>query len=417
MAIVTSVTKHFPTAKEGFTTTLASTIGSGAATVPLNSVTGYANGDQAVFVVEPASSTAKQAVTGTVDTAGVQLTGAVWTEGTNTTHSAGATVVDYVAATHMSMVTKGLLVSHNQDGTIKNNAITSAAQITDGVIGDAEMATAVKPVTLFNENMFDHVVSGCVWTADAAGSTRLASMTSGVAMISGKRLTVAAVTSRTFTASRDVYVDFTDNADGTVLPVYTDNTTNVASPALAAGFRQGIVVVGASSIATAASINQGQESRVLPIVSSVPYQVTDGLGNLICPRDPLRKLLGYRQRITNVNIANTTATQINELSSQVIVPADRKVKVSAHYAGADSNSGGLDETLTIWDGTVGSGTLLTSGRVSHAGTGFGTSQTLMQPVTLSAGSHTINVGFHVNTSQSNIVAASTGPFYVMVELE
>jgi hypothetical protein len=116
MPTVTSVTKHFPSAKEGFTTTLSSSISSGAATVPLNSVTGYTNGDTVVMIVDPSDVTKKQAFTGVVDTAGIQITGVVWTEGTNTAHSLGATVVDYVAATHMAMVTKGLLVEHNQSG-------------------------------------------------------------------------------------------------------------------------------------------------------------------------------------------------------------------------------------------------------------------------------------------------------------
>ena len=34
----------------------------------------------------------------------------------NQTHTAGATVVDYATATHISMVSKGILVEHNQDG-------------------------------------------------------------------------------------------------------------------------------------------------------------------------------------------------------------------------------------------------------------------------------------------------------------
>lgn len=126
MANVGSVTKHWPVAKEGFTTTSASTIGSGAATVPLNSVTGYTNGDTVVMVIEPGNATNKQAFTGVIDTAGVQVTSVVWTEGTNTTHTAGSTVVDYVAATHMAMITKGLKVSHEDDGTLKTTAVRTA---------------------------------------------------------------------------------------------------------------------------------------------------------------------------------------------------------------------------------------------------------------------------------------------------
>lgn len=108
-------TNFFPSAQDGFTTTLASSISSGAATVPLNSVAGYTNGQVAVFVVDP-SSTLKQAFTGIVDTAGVQVTSVVWTSGTNQAHAGGATVVDYETATHWSMVAKGILKQHTQAG-------------------------------------------------------------------------------------------------------------------------------------------------------------------------------------------------------------------------------------------------------------------------------------------------------------
>ena len=121
----TVTTNYYATPKEGFTTTLASTIASGAATVPLNSISGYTNGAIATMVVEPTSVTAKQVFTGVVDTAGVQLTSVKWTEGTNQTHNAGSTVVDYVTATHMAALVKGLLIHSNQDGTIKNLAVTT----------------------------------------------------------------------------------------------------------------------------------------------------------------------------------------------------------------------------------------------------------------------------------------------------
>lgn len=346
-------TNFFPKPQSGFTTTTAGSVSSGATSVALNSVAGYANGDIAVFVIDPTDASKKQTFTGVIDTSGVQVTSVVWTAGTNQTHALGATVVDYATATHIAMMSKGILVHANQDGTLKNNAITSAAQITDGIIGDAEMATAVKPVTLWNENGFDHVVSGCVWTADAAGSTRNASMTSGVIMLAGKRLTVAAVTARSFTASKDVYDDFSDNGDGTAAHTYTDNTTNAVSPALAAGsMRNAIVVVGATNIAAAASINQGQEDRVLPIASSIPYAVTDSLGNLICPRDPQRKTLGWRQVLTSQNIA-AAETDITGLSVPVIVPSGRKILLSLYIPDvSDGNAGDNVAHVRIKEGAT-----------------------------------------------------------------
>lgn len=128
---VSSVTSHFPSAQNGFTTTLSSTIASGATTVPLNSVAGYTNGQTAVFVVDPSDATKKQTFTGVIDTAGVQVTSVVWTAGTNQTHSGGATVVDYATATHISMVTKGILVAHDQTGVHKSGA-TYASPVFSG---------------------------------------------------------------------------------------------------------------------------------------------------------------------------------------------------------------------------------------------------------------------------------------------
>lgn len=136
---VASVVSHFPDAENGFTTTLASTISSGAATVPLNSVAGYTNGMPVVFVVDPSDATKKQTFTGIIDTAGVQVTSVVWTAGTNQSHSGGATVVDYATATHIAMITKGLLVSFDQDGTPKAGAIDNAAALASDVVTTAKI--------------------------------------------------------------------------------------------------------------------------------------------------------------------------------------------------------------------------------------------------------------------------------------
>lgn len=133
MANVSSVTKHFITAKEGFITTLASTISSAAVTVPLNSVSGYTNGDVVALVVDPGDPLKKQVFTGTVDTAGVQITGVVWTEGTDQSHTAGAAVVDYETATAWAAYAKGIKVEHSQAGVhalTSNSTLTSSKFIT-----------------------------------------------------------------------------------------------------------------------------------------------------------------------------------------------------------------------------------------------------------------------------------------------
>lgn len=151
---VASVVSHFPSAENGFTTTLASTISSGATTVPLNSVAGYTNGETAVFVVDPSDATKKQTFTGVIDTGGVQVTSVVWTAGTNQSHGGGATVVDYATATHISMVTKGLLVEHTQAGrhTMTSPKVTTDISDSSGneLIKVTATASAVNEITLAN---------------------------------------------------------------------------------------------------------------------------------------------------------------------------------------------------------------------------------------------------------------------------
>jgi microcystin-dependent protein len=118
MPNIASVTKFFATASELFEDNLSSSIAAGATIVPVNSITEYEDGDVVVQTVEP--GTANEATfVGTVN--GNQFENCVWTEGnTGVGHAAGSTVVDYIAATHLSIMTKGILKEHNQDGTHKH---------------------------------------------------------------------------------------------------------------------------------------------------------------------------------------------------------------------------------------------------------------------------------------------------------
>lgn len=128
---VSSVVNHFPEAQNGFSTTLSGTITGGATTVGLTSVGSYTNGKPVVLVVDPTDASKKQTFTGTVDTSGTQITNVKWTAGTNQSHSAGATVVDYFTATVVDMICKGILVEHGQDG--KHDAVTAdSVVIADG---------------------------------------------------------------------------------------------------------------------------------------------------------------------------------------------------------------------------------------------------------------------------------------------
>jgi hypothetical protein len=136
---VSSVTNHFVTANEGFNTTTSSQTNSGANTVALNSVSGLTNGSVFVGVIEP-GATKEQVFTGIVDTSGSQITGVVWTKGTNVDHATGVSVVDYDTGTAFNMMRKGLLVSFDQDGTLKAGAVDNAAVLASGVVTTAKIA-------------------------------------------------------------------------------------------------------------------------------------------------------------------------------------------------------------------------------------------------------------------------------------
>lgn len=115
-------------------------------------------------------------------------------------------------------------------------------------------------------NQYAYVVSGCVWTADAPGSTLAASMSSGTVMIGGLLYTVAAVTSRTFTASVETYVDINLSGGATAI-TYTTVANWGISPALASSgtalntIRVAVISSGSSSIA-AAGVGTGSTTTV-----------------------------------------------------------------------------------------------------------------------------------------------------------
>lgn len=460
---VASVVSHFPDAENGFTTTTAGSVSSGAGTVTLNSVAGYTNGEPVVLVIDPTDASKKQTFTGIVDTSGVQITSVVWTAGTNQVHALGATVVDYATATHIAMMSKGIKVEHAQAGTHTNITQADANYIKDTsgneLLKWSTTASAVNEVTIKNAatatdprisasggdtnvnlNLrgkglaktvtigagaatifpYDYVVSGCVLSGDSYGSTLNFSMTSGVVVINGNPVTVASFSASAATASKDTYVDVLDNGDGTGLVVKTGGNVvnnNAASPALASNsIRIGIVVSGAGNIAAAGSVNQGQEDRVLPIASSIPYSVSDSLGNLICPRDPSRKILCIRRRVSDFTINTTTPTQVTELSAPVIVPTGRKVKVTVGASYVLNSTSAIQGVTSIWNGTVNSGTQIAQQINTNAANGV-TNPMVMGIQTPSAASNTYNAGLNNNGSSNTTLAGSaTAPSYILVEL-
>lgn len=289
-------------------------------------------------------------------------------------------------------------------------AFQSGVAFTNNVINTVKLKTA-------SEFIYDHVASGIVITGDSLGSNKNYSISSGVVYIAGERCTVAAVSAQTVGASKDRYIDLRSNGDGTASYITNEVNNNAASQALTAGdLRVGIVVAGATTIANAASINQGETDKLLPIASSIPYAVTDSLGNLICPRDPQRKLLGFRQITSGTATTSATAVQIVGLTCPVIVPTGRKVKITLFTYFAKNSTATANINSTIWDGVVASGTQLASGVFFAPTNGYGVPMTVESVTTPATASKTYNGGVSASANTATFDAAATQPGFIRVEL-
>jgi hypothetical protein len=394
-------------------------------------------------------------------------------KGTDQNYPAGATTRVYipVAASQNDQMVDGLIVGHNQDGThitslplttpkittsindvngnevIKTPATTNAVNevtVTNAATGTDPRLSATGGDTNIGLNLrgkgtgkvnlgagalavfpYDYVASGCVWTGDSYGVTRAASMTAGVVVINGNPVTVAAVTARSFTASKDTYIDVRDNGDGTGLLVYNEVANNAASQALTAGdLRIGIIVTAAGSIAAVGSVNQGEENKLLPIASSSPYATTDSLGNLICPRDPQRKILAYREITADQSTASTTPVAVPGLGAcPFIMPAGRAVKITLFCANLTNSTSGSYANAQVHNGSISGNTNQIMGVTHQASTAAdANSTTLVRRKTFAAGSQNLVVSYKAIVSGNASFGAGAeggaerGPGGIMVEL-
>lgn len=317
-----------------YSTTLTGDITSGTLTIGLATVPTPSSG---VLVIEPDSTTSREVIVYTskgASTITCPSDGRGYSGTSAAAHLTGSTVI-------MAPVDKWF------------TALASGELSTD---------------PMRTEHFVDYFASGCVWSADAAGSTRNASMTSGVAYVNGRRLTLAAVSSRSFTASKDTYIDVSDNGDGTGLITYNEVSNNAASPSLAANnVRLAIVTTGASNIATANNVNIGQTTATTPVVSGNTLTVNDSLGNLIGNTTPRPTVIGYRIASGGGSAGAGATATIPGLSCPVIFAAGRRIRVTLNNRDQLNNTAGQYSYTYVTNngGTqIGSGTFTNSGTTS-----------------------------------------------------
>jgi len=125
--------------------------------------------------------------------------------------------------------------------------------------------------------------------------------------------------------------------------------------------------------------------------------------------------LGYAQITADITTSATSATLATGLSTTVTIPAGgRSVKVTGYLPTA-YNNGANQVRVTLWDGTVGSGTQIGAAFNGNAA-GQAVPFTIMAIVTPSAGSKTYSVGYHGSGGNTTIQCASTGPAFILVEM-
>jgi hypothetical protein len=118
----------------------------------------------------------------------------------------------------------------------------------------------------------NHVVSGGVITQS---SGLIGTFSNIVVHLAGRRYTSGAIANKTYTASKDTYVDVSGLSDGSVVITYTEVTLAAASPALPAGsHRLGKVVTSGAAISRIEQVGYDTlGNRYYNTVTQMPSQV------------------------------------------------------------------------------------------------------------------------------------------------
>lgn len=320
---------------------------------------------------------------------------------------AGSSAVNYIGVSNSNTTVTPTVYSGGSDTNINLNLVPK---------GSGKVQDNGTSLVDFRSSFFNFVSAGGVWTA---GSGLTASMTAAIIFINGIEYSVSLVSNHTFAASSDTYVDYIVGSGIT----YTAVANNAASPTLASNaVRIAIIVTSASTVSY---INQGQPNATLPISSSIPYSVTDSLGNIIYPNDPNSRLIGYRQitaGISNVSVSSSPA-QIAGLSVPCIIPIGRKATVTTHITEYVSANGTTTPITTVWDGVVNSGTQIgayatsTLGATGYIGGAY-FSCPPQQPSYTGSTFKTYNAAIQNTASLTlNLSTGSNSPSYIKVELD
>lgn len=245
-----------------FSTTLSSTITASDTTVYLNALPAASEG---YLVIEPDSSTNREIIYYT---------------------SKGANFVTCPSAASGRGVGGTTAVSHNSGSTVQMNTVAEMFE----EIQNGNANTGMHQY--FDDSFADYIKSGGAIT-QATGL--IASITSGVSYINGRRLTFNAM-SKTLTASKDTYFDLVETDGSNIATIsYTELSSGATGSApVSNGVHLGMVRSNASVLATI--YQSGYDTLSNPLY---PYSASSpkGIGGVIQVQD---------NNYTEVGVGSTT---------------------------------------------------------------------------------------------------------------
>lgn len=245
-----------------------------------------------------------------------------------------------------------------------------------------------------SESAIGFIASGMVWsTLSGLNGT----MTTGIlySPVSGTRLSVAAIASKTFTASQDTYVSVSDAG----VVTYQAVANGAAQPALTSGYRWlAKVVTSGAAITSITDLRQ-----TAPITAA----------NL----DRAAITLGYASITSNFSSTTINAyTDVTNLTTTVVIPPGaRRIKITAiGWYMTTSAAAGTNVELVVTDVTAGAivGGIL----VNNPAAFYAMNACTVATHVPAAGTRTYKVQFRSNVAGTfNLTASATQPAYILVE--